>query len=127
VAAAAVTAPDAANDTAQPSPEQMKRMADTQAEPLLAKLKADPGNPQLLANVGNVYYDAQQFPIAIELPASPQSEAGRLVGAHRHGDRVLVTWATPTRPSRNSTGRWPTNPTSRTRFSTWAWSSGGEK
>jgi tetratricopeptide (TPR) repeat protein len=66
VAAAAVTSPGATNNSAQPSPEQMKRTADTQAEPLLAKLKADPGNPQLLANVGNVYYDAQQFPSAIE-------------------------------------------------------------
>lgn len=67
VAAAAVTAPGATNNSgAQPSPEQMKRMADTQAEPLLAKLKAEPGNPELLANVGNVYYDAQQFPTAIE-------------------------------------------------------------
>jgi tetratricopeptide (TPR) repeat protein len=66
VAAAAVTAPDATNNTAQPSPEQMKRTADTQAEPLLTQLKADPGNSALLAQIGNVYYDAQQFQTAIE-------------------------------------------------------------
>lgn len=66
VAAAAVTAPDATNNTAQPSPEQMKRMADAPAAPLLAKLKADPGNPELFALVGNVFYDAQQFETAIE-------------------------------------------------------------
>jgi tetratricopeptide (TPR) repeat protein len=65
VAAAAVTGPGATNNSAQPSPEQMKRTADTQAEPLLAKLKADPANPELLAQVGNVYYDAQQFETAI--------------------------------------------------------------
>ena len=65
VAAAAVTAPDATN-TAQPNPEQMKRTADAQAEPLLVQLKADPGNPALLAQIGNVYYDAQQFETAIE-------------------------------------------------------------
>jgi cytochrome c-type biogenesis protein CcmH/NrfG len=41
-------------------------MADTQAGPLIEKLKADPNNPQLLADVGNVYYDAQQYPTAID-------------------------------------------------------------
>ncbi len=66
VAAAAVTAPDATSNTAQPSPGQTKRMADAQAEPLMAQLKADPGNPALLAQIGNVYYDAQQFEGAIE-------------------------------------------------------------
>jgi tetratricopeptide (TPR) repeat protein len=44
----------------------MKRTADTQAEPLLTQLKADPGNSALLAQIGNVYYDAQQFQTAIE-------------------------------------------------------------
>jgi cytochrome c-type biogenesis protein CcmH/NrfG len=50
---------------AQPTPEQMKQMADTQAQPLLEKLKSDPANPDLLASVGNVYYDTQQYPTAI--------------------------------------------------------------
>jgi len=48
-----------------PSPEQMKKMADAQAAPLLEKLKSDPNNADLLANVGNIYYDTQQFPTAI--------------------------------------------------------------
>jgi len=52
--------------TAQPSPEQIKHMADKQAEPLLAQLKADPANGELLAQVGNIYYDSHQFPTAIE-------------------------------------------------------------
>ncbi|HYE23782.1 MAG TPA: tetratricopeptide repeat protein [Clostridia bacterium] len=49
-----------------PTPEQLKRMADKQAEPVLAQLKSDPNNPELLANAGNMYYDAQQYPTAIE-------------------------------------------------------------
>ena len=49
----------------QPSPEQMKHMADKQAEPLLAELKNKPNDPQLLYNVGNIYYDTQNYPEAI--------------------------------------------------------------
>jgi cytochrome c-type biogenesis protein CcmH/NrfG len=48
-----------------PTPAQMQKMADTQAAPLIEKLNADPNNAGLLENVGNVYYDAQQFPTAI--------------------------------------------------------------
>jgi tetratricopeptide (TPR) repeat protein len=44
----------------------MQKMADTQAGPLIEKLKADPTNAGLLANIGNVYYDAQQYPTAID-------------------------------------------------------------
>ena len=63
----AITASQAPNDAAaQPSPEQLKRMAEKQAEPLLARLKTDPENPDLLAKIGNIYYDTQQFPTAIE-------------------------------------------------------------
>ena len=51
---------------AQPTPEQLKKMADTQAAPLIEKLKSDPDNPELLTSVGNFYYDAQQFPIAVD-------------------------------------------------------------
>src|SRR5438552_6569000 len=40
---------------AKPSPEQMKQMSDTQAIPLLEKLKSDPKNADLLAEIGNVY------------------------------------------------------------------------
>lgn len=50
----------------QPSPEQIKRMADKQAEPLLAQLKTNAENPDLLAKIGNIYYDTQQFPTAID-------------------------------------------------------------
>jgi cytochrome c-type biogenesis protein CcmH/NrfG len=49
-----------------PSPAELQKMADAQAGPLMEKLKADPKNPELLANLGNVYYDAQQYPTAID-------------------------------------------------------------
>lgn len=50
----------------QVTPEQLKHMADKQAEPLLAQLKSSPNDPTLLANIGNVYYDARQFKEAVE-------------------------------------------------------------
>lgn len=50
----------------QPTPEQMKHMADKQAEPLLAQLKSSPTDPALLAQIGNVYYDAQVYKEAID-------------------------------------------------------------
>jgi cytochrome c-type biogenesis protein CcmH/NrfG len=49
-----------------PSPAQLQEMANTQAGPLIEKLKSDPSNVSLLASIGNIYYDAQQFPAAIE-------------------------------------------------------------
>ncbi len=51
---------------AQPTPEQLKNMADTQAAPLLQRLKSDPDNAELLASLGNVYYDVQQYPTAVD-------------------------------------------------------------
>jgi tetratricopeptide (TPR) repeat protein len=44
-----------------PSMEDMKRMADKAAEPLLAQLKADPKNADLLTKVGKTYENAHQF------------------------------------------------------------------
>jgi cytochrome c-type biogenesis protein CcmH/NrfG len=48
----------------QPTPEQMKHMADKQVEPLLSKLKANGNDPELLAQIGNTYYAAHQFKAA---------------------------------------------------------------
>lgn len=86
-AAGAMTAPSQseamANASAQnPTPEQLQQMADTQARPLLEKLKSDPANVSLLENIGNVYYDAQAFPTAIDyyqraLKAQPSNTAVR--------------------------------------------------
>jgi len=50
----------------QPTPEQLRRMADKQAAALLDELQKDQTNPDLLARIGNVYYDAQQFSVAID-------------------------------------------------------------
>ena len=49
-----------------PTPAEMQKMAETQAGPLIEKLKADPTNAGLLASIGNIYYDARQFPAAID-------------------------------------------------------------
>lgn len=50
----------------QPTPDQMKQMADAKAAPLLSQLTTDPNNPALLAEIGNVYYDTQNYPEAIQ-------------------------------------------------------------
>jgi len=58
--------PSSASMGEQPTPEQMKKMADVQAAPLLEQLKSDPTNADLLAKIGNIYYDTQQYPTAID-------------------------------------------------------------
>jgi len=60
------TAAASSTATQPPTPSRIKEMADTQAAPLLEKLKSDPKNPDLLTSVGNLYYDAQQYPIAVD-------------------------------------------------------------
>ena len=44
-----------------PSLEEMKKMADAKAEPLIVKLKTDPNNIDLLTQVGNIYKATHQF------------------------------------------------------------------
>jgi len=58
-------APTASAAPQPPTPVQLKQMADAQAAPLLNRLKAEPKNPELLAAIGNLYYDAQQYPDAV--------------------------------------------------------------
>ena len=58
--------PPAGMGQQMPSPEQLKAMADKQAAPLLEQLKAKPNDAPLLSQIGNTYYDAQIFPIAID-------------------------------------------------------------
>lgn len=72
-ARATIASPAPANTTApsnsapaQPDAARLKQMADSQAAPLIAKLNADPKNADLLTSVGNLYYDAQQYPIAVD-------------------------------------------------------------
>jgi cytochrome c-type biogenesis protein CcmH/NrfG len=55
-----------AGSTATQASAQMKEMADAQAAPMIEKLKSDPNNPDLLASIGNLYYDAKQYPIAVD-------------------------------------------------------------
>jgi tetratricopeptide (TPR) repeat protein len=49
-----------------PSPAELKAMADTQVAPLMAKLKSDGSNAELLTSIGNIYYDAQQYASAVD-------------------------------------------------------------
>lgn len=66
LASSAMAAPDQSQRVHQPTKEtptldDLKRMADKKAEPLLAKLKSDPKNPQLWNQVGLIYKSAHQF------------------------------------------------------------------
>jgi cytochrome c-type biogenesis protein CcmH/NrfG len=70
-APAAVASTPAAAPSANSGPQtanaaEVRKAADAQAGPLLEKLKADPSNAELLESLGNIYYDGQQFPTAIE-------------------------------------------------------------
>ena len=63
--------PNQANATqssipAPPPLQQLQLTAETQAAPLLVQLKSDPNNFTLLENLGDIYYDSQQYPAAIE-------------------------------------------------------------
>ena len=59
--AASAASPASAPAPQMPSLEGMKHMADKQAEPLLAKLQADPKNADVLKQVAKIYESAHQF------------------------------------------------------------------
>jgi tetratricopeptide (TPR) repeat protein len=76
-----ISAPDASVSAGQPVPslpvvpgsapaattaQELKLAADNQAAPLLAELKSKPTNAELLAKLGNLYYDAEEHSTAIE-------------------------------------------------------------
>ena len=58
-----VTAPEMAN---LPTPEQQKAMLSRATAPLLDALKVNPTDFETLVKLGNVYYDAHQYPEAIQ-------------------------------------------------------------
>ena len=65
-----------------PTLDQMKQMANTKAEPLLAKLKTDPNNADLLVQIGKIYNATHQFKEAAEyyeksLQVNPKDVATR--------------------------------------------------
>src|SRR5205814_1342162 len=65
-----------------PSLEDMKHMADKKAEPMLAKLKADPNNSDLLNQIGTLYKATHQFKEAQKyfqraIDANPKNVAAR--------------------------------------------------
>jgi len=51
---------------AAPVVDTVKLAADQQAVPMLARLKSEPNNPDLLVNLGNLYDDAKQYPTAVD-------------------------------------------------------------
>jgi cytochrome c-type biogenesis protein CcmH/NrfG len=78
----APTGASAAAHPTMPSLEDMKHMADKKAEPLLAKLKTDPNNSDLLNQIGTLYKATHQFKEAAgyfqkALDADPKNVAAR--------------------------------------------------
>ncbi|MGA8213500.1 MAG: tetratricopeptide repeat protein [Candidatus Sulfotelmatobacter sp.] len=65
VANVPASAPQSAVGGHIPSLDEMKHMADKKVDPLLAKLKSDPHNSDLLIQVGNMYEAAHQFKEAV--------------------------------------------------------------
>lgn len=59
--ATSATVPPHAVSGHMPSTEEMKQMGDTQAAPLIDKLKKDPSNTALLMQVGAIYHTTHQF------------------------------------------------------------------
>jgi tetratricopeptide (TPR) repeat protein len=57
----AASAPSVPAMRQMPTLDDMKKMADTKAQPLLAKLKTDPKNSKLLVQVAGMYESTHQF------------------------------------------------------------------
>jgi cytochrome c-type biogenesis protein CcmH/NrfG len=79
---AAAGTPAPATPQQMPSLDDMKHMADKKAEPLLAKLRADPNNSQLLNQIGVLYKATHQFKDAAgyfqkAVDADPKNVAAR--------------------------------------------------
>jgi len=57
----AAMSPHAGMGNQPPTLDQMKHMADKKTEPLLAKLKDDPKNADLMIEIGRIYFSTHQF------------------------------------------------------------------
>jgi len=57
----AVVAPPASAPASMPSAQDLKRMADKQATPLIAELQKHPKDADLLTRIGTAYLAAQQY------------------------------------------------------------------
>ena len=86
--AATASAPEAAQDPhagmaqqRMPSLEEMKQMADKQAEPLLEKLKTNPNDADVLNQIGTIYRATHQFKTAIDYYQKSLAINPRNVGA----------------------------------------------
>lgn len=67
----------------QPTLDEIHKMADAQASPLLNKLKSDPNNSKVLEQVGATYYEGHQFKVAAQyygkaVQAEPKNTALRV-------------------------------------------------
>ncbi len=76
------TTASSATPAQMPTLDDMKHMADKKAEPLLAKLKGDPNNSQLLNQIGVLYKATHQFKDAAgyfqkAVDADPENVAAR--------------------------------------------------
>jgi cytochrome c-type biogenesis protein CcmH/NrfG len=81
-AATPTASPAIGMPTQMPTLDQMKHMADKQAEPLLAQLKNDPNNVEVLKQVAQVYESTHQFKDAADyyrkaLAVNPKDVATR--------------------------------------------------
>jgi tetratricopeptide (TPR) repeat protein len=67
VASSTAAAAAAQTNSGIPSPNtvSLKAMADAQAAPLIAKLNSNPKDPDTLVSIGNLYYDGQQYSVAV--------------------------------------------------------------
>lgn len=64
--AATSRAPAGMDASGKPSPEQQKAIVERAAAPLLDAVNKNPNDVEALANLGNVYYDGEQYPEAIK-------------------------------------------------------------
>jgi cytochrome c-type biogenesis protein CcmH/NrfG len=90
-----------ATNPANVTPEQLRHMADKQAEPLLAKLRQTPDDAALLAEIGKIYLLTRQFPTATEyyersVQAKPNAKVLTTLGGAYHfaGDdeKAIGAW-----------------------------------